>query len=110
MAEEDVSEDDNKSEPAEDFNATKGAVELAYDNKVNINLIEGSGKDGRVLKSDVQNHIDIVQSNIEQKNWNGHTKYVYKSNGRIFEHLDKQKVIEVVESDILEREENDEED
>lgn len=49
--------DVDEREPNEEIEATEAAIDLALENDVDIGEVEGSGKDGRVLKSDVQSHI-----------------------------------------------------
>lgn len=49
--------DVDEREPNEEIEATEAAVDLALENDIDIGEVEGSGKDGRVLKSDVQSHI-----------------------------------------------------
>ena len=40
--------------------ATNSAKKLATDNGIDISLVEGTGRDGKVIKSDVQNYLDSI--------------------------------------------------
>lgn len=51
-----VLDGDEPGEP-EEVDATDAARELAEENDVNLNAIEGTGADGRILKSDVESVI-----------------------------------------------------
>jgi len=45
------------AEAIEEVDITPAAAELAEENRIDVSAIEGTGKDGRVLKSDVQKAI-----------------------------------------------------
>ncbi|MBJ6138023.1 2-oxoglutarate dehydrogenase complex dihydrolipoyllysine-residue succinyltransferase [Marinobacter litoralis] len=64
----DSSKDEEKSEKSEDAPASGDAIlspaarKLAEENDVDPAAVKGTGKDGRVTKEDVQNHIDSKKS------------------------------------------------
>lgn len=49
---------ESSEESSEEVDATDGARNLAEENNVNLSEVEGTGKDGRITKDDVQTHID----------------------------------------------------
>ncbi len=42
------------SKPADEIEATEGAIELAEEKGIDLSGIEGSGEDGRIVKDDVK--------------------------------------------------------
>lgn len=48
--------------PSEDAILSPAARKLAEENNVDPNAVKGTGKDGRVTKEDVQNHVDNAKS------------------------------------------------
>lgn len=51
-------EEYDAAQKEDEVNATPDAIELAKENGVDLSTVEGSGKDGRILKSDVQAAIE----------------------------------------------------
>lgn len=47
-----------RSRKSESVDATPAAIDLARDKGVTLSSIEGSGKDGRVTKSDVESEVE----------------------------------------------------
>lgn len=50
-----------------DWNATDAAARLAYDYGVTPRLIEGSGKNGKVLKKDVENYLARLRERLNEE-------------------------------------------
>lgn len=48
-------------------NATDAAVTLANENQVNLNDVQGTGKDGRIGVQDVRNHISFLEQENESE-------------------------------------------
>ena len=55
---EEASDEEAEPEPAGEIDVTGAAEELAEEHGIDLASIEGTGKDGRILKSDVQDAID----------------------------------------------------
>jgi len=51
-------EDEDEAEPVADVNATEAAVVLAAAEGIDLSDVQGSGEDGRILVSDVEDIAD----------------------------------------------------
>ncbi len=53
---------ENDSVVADEFDATDGAVKSADEKGVDLNMVHGTGKEGRVTKEDVQAVLDHAEA------------------------------------------------
>ncbi len=58
VTEDDVRFEVDEGEPQEEVEATEAALDLALEHDLDLGNVEGTGVDGRVLKSDVQAALD----------------------------------------------------
>jgi len=64
-AEEEAAAEAEEQEEAPEVDITGAAEELAEEHGVDVTALEGTGKDGRILKSDVQAAVDRMQEEAE---------------------------------------------
>lgn len=51
----------------EEINATSSAIALAAANGIDLGEIEGSGKDGRIVKNDVEDFLESLQGDSQEE-------------------------------------------
>ena len=51
--------------------ATPAVRRLAMEHSVQLSEVEGSGKDGRVLKEDILRHVDRMKGGERRRRWGG---------------------------------------